>query len=1018
MKIRHLTLGVTCLLTALFPEIIPAQNVQQLPYTQDFNSEGCFDGFTVLNLNGDHYQWEWNKYDYPRQDESCARLHYGDSRHDDWLITPGFNLVAGQYYEISFDVYAQNARYPEEMEVFAGAGITAEAMTIELVPATTYDNDPDNILTVTKMFTVPSDGVYHIGFHGISSDKTAYFLNVDNIKVAKGISAGAPAAVTGLTLTPGEYGALTAKIDFTAPKTLMDGGELTSLSRVEIQRGGVKIGEVSPIPAPGETATFTDSEAPHGENTYTVIPYNGDNPGEPASATGFIGISKPLQVANVKVLRGSDTGEVKITWERVTRDINGMELLDDQVTYDVYRIEDEHQRVIASETNLCEATERLCAPDAPQQFVVYQVKAFTRYGSADETESYPVPVGRISSLPFIESIPEGHLSQDWAQQLPAENGEYWQNVPDSYIDGINSADEDGGYLAMASSFTGYEGTLISGNIDIPADIANPGLSFYYWNYASGNYIDVMVNKGEGFTKLLTVTLDGSDAQDGWARKVIPMEAYKGKIIQVAFRGVIAQTNILALDAITIDRLPAHDLTARELIMPQTVKTNEPFTVTVKVENVGSLKAEDYTVTLYRDNVAVATKPGQPVEPSTSCTVTFDTEVGVFSDSSTEYHAEVDYADDEVTGNNASRTAFVDILLPATPVVTDLAATSENATVRLSWSHPDLESVVPAGITDDVEEYVPFSIGLPGSVLATDDMGQWSVIDGDGATTYVLDGNPFPNSGGAMSFVVFNATVLGIQGTRSGHQMFMSFNPYDIVSEQPVKTDDWLISPELYGGAQTVKFFARSMHAQFPETMEMWYSLSGRDREDFIKAGEIAKVSADWTEYSFDVPEGAKHFALRNVSYDMFALCIDDISYIPVDPVSGNLTVDGYNIYRDKTKLNIEPVTETAYTDLSPLTGDHTYHVTVAYTSGESAPSNAARVSSSVENVSAAETSVTIHATNGAITIDGARGAKAYVHTLDGRRVASVNVNGKTAIAASPGIYIVKVGDTVAKVMVR
>lgn len=1006
------------MLSALSPQVITAQNVLDLPYTQDFNSEGCFDGFTVLNLNGDNYQWEWNKYDYPRQDESCARLHYGSSRHDDWLITPGFNLKAGQYYEVSFDVYAQNARYPEEMEVFAGAGNTADAMTIELVAATIYDNDPDNIKTVTKMFTVPTDGVYHIGFHGITSDDKAYFLNVDNIKLAKGISAGAPAAVTGLTVTPGEHGALTARIDFTAPTTLMDGGELTSLSRVEIQRGGIRIGEVSPVPAPGETATFTDPEAPHGENTYTVIPFNGDSPGEPASATRFIGVSKPLQVNNVKVSRGADTGELIVTWERVTRDINGMELLDDQVTYDVYRIEDEHQRVIASETNSCEVTERLCAPDAPQQFVIYQVKAFTRYGSADETESYPMPVGQAATLPFIESVADGHLSQDWAQQLPEENGEYWQNVPDGYIDGINSADEDGGYLAMVSSFTGYEGTLISGNIDIPAEIANPGLSFYYWNYASGNYIDVMVNEGEGFTKLLTVALDGSDAQDGWARKVITLDAYKGKTIQVAFRGVIAQTNLLALDAITIDRLPGHDLTARELMMPQTVKTNEPFTITVKVENVGSLKAEDYTVTIYRDNVAVATKPGEPVEPSTSCTLTFDTEVGVFSDSSSEFHAEVDYADDEVPGNNTSRTAFVDILLPSTPVVNDLSATLENATVRLTWSQPDLESVVPEGITDGVEEYVPFSIGLPTSVLETDDMGQWSVIDGDGATTYVLTGNPFPNSGNPMSFVVFNATVLGIQGTHSGHQMFMSFNPYDMVSEQPVKTDDWLISPELYGGAQTVKFFARSMQPQFLETMEMWYSLGGRDREDFIKAGEIPQVAADWTEYSFDVPEGAKHFALRNVSYDMFALCIDDISYIPVDPVSGNLTIDGYNIYRDKVRLNTEPVTETAYTDLSPLSGDHTYHVTIAYTSGESTPSNAARVSSSVDNVSATGTSVRITGGHGAITIDGACGVKASVHTLDGRSVASVNTNGKTVITASPGIYIVKAGDAAAKVIVR
>lgn len=1018
MKIRILTIGTTCVLTAFCHPAALSQTALELPYTQDFNSEGCFDGFTVLDLNADGQTWSWCRYQYPLEDKSCARLHYGDSRHDDWLITPGFNLVVGQYYELSYDVYAQTSRWPEEMETFIGAAPTASAMTIQLVPSTVYDNDPDNIITVTKMFTVPASGVYHIGFHGTTPDENAYFLNIDNLKVSKGISAGAPAAVTGLTVTPGEHGSLTARVGFTAPTTLMDGGELTSLSRVEVLRGGVKIGEVSPVPAPGEAATFTDTEAPHGENTYTVVPFSGDSPGEPASATAFVGVSKPLQVTNVKVTRGADTGEVTVTWDRVTRDINGMELLDDQVTYDVYRFEDENRRVIASDTKKCEVTERVCAPGAPQQFIIYQVKAFTRYGSALETESWPVPVGMTAKVPFKESVAGGHLSQDWAQQLPEENGEYWQTATDGYVEGINSADEDGGYLAMASSFTGYEGTLMSGNIDIPADIENPGLSFYYWNYDSANNIDVLVNEGAGFTPLLTVTLDGSDAQDGWARKVIPMDAYKGKTIQVAFRGVIAQTNILALDAISIDRIPAHDLAARELMMPQTVKTNDPFTITVKVENVGSTQAEDYTVTLYRDNVAVASRPGQPVGPSSSCTLTFDTEVGVFSDSSTEYHAVVDYPADEVPGNNSSRTAFVDILLPVTPAVTDLAAKSENGAVFLTWSQPDLESAVPSGITDGVEEYVPFSIGLPGSALDTDYMGQWSVIDGDGATTYVLQGIPFPNSGSPMSFIVFNATVLGIEGTHSGHQMFMSFNPYDMVSEQPVKTDDWLISPELYGGAQTIKFFARSMQSQFPETMEMYYSLGGRDREDFIKAGEIAKVAADWTAYTFDVPAGAKHFALRNVSYDMFALCVDDISYIPVDPELGNLTVEGYNVYRDNQRLNTEPVAATTYADTAPLSGVHSYHVTVAYSTGESSPSNEARVSSSVDDVMAQGTPVSVCGRDGAVIIDGACGQKVDVYGLDGRRVASVAAHGQTVIPASPGIYIVKAASTVAKVTVR
>ena len=101
----------------------------------------------------------------------------------------------------------------------------------------------------------------------------------------------------------------------------------------------------------------------------------------------------------------------------------------------------------------------------------------------------------------------------------------------------------------------------------------------------------------------------------------------------------------------------------------------------------------------------------------------------------------------------------------------------------------------------------------------------------------------------------------------------------------------------------------------------------------IDGNEVTEVPDEWTEFSFDVPEGAKHFAIRCVSEDQFFLMIDDIEYL------GKVhEILGYNLYRDGEKVNDEPLSTV---DFEEVIGDvrHEYNVTVVYDDGESAFSN-------------------------------------------------------------------------------
>ena len=54
--------------------------------------------------------------------------------------------------------------------------------------------------------------------------------------------------------------------------------------------------------------------------------------------------------------------------------------------------------------------------------------------------------------------------------------------------------------------------------------------------------------------------------------------------------------------------------------------------------------------------------------------------------------------------------------------------------------------------------------------------------------------------------------------------------------------------------------------------------------------------------SFDLPEGATHFAVRCTSPMGYMLLVDDITYRPAGK-GAPLEIKGYNIYRDGVKIN-------------------------------------------------------------------------------------------------------------------
>ena len=177
-------------------------------------------------------------------------------------------------------------------------------------------------------------------------------------------------------------------------------------------------------------------------------------------------------------------------------------------------------------------------------------------------------------------------------------------------------------------------------------------------------------------------------------------------------------------------------------------------------------------------------------------------------------------------------------------VTALTATVSDGKVMLTWQEPLNETGVPIAIDEDFEseEYIPMSISGAGG---------WSVHDGDGVKTYNVFReliNPYQTQ--PMAFQLFNRVVAQVPEEfwidaepHSGDSFMMA------ASAVSMQNDNWLISPELSGNAQTVTFWARSFSSAWPETFKVYYSVTGNDVESFTASVEISGM-AD----SGEVPE--------------------------------------------------------------------------------------------------------------------------------------------------------------------
>lgn len=369
-------------------------------------------------------------------------------------------------------------------------------------------------------------------------------------------------------------------------------------------------------------------------------------------------------------------------------------------------------------------------------------------------------------------------------------------------------------------------------------------------------------------------------------------------------------------------------------------------------------------------------------------------------------AKVVLAGDEDLSNNETAPATVKVTYNNLPAVTDLAGEDTGNGIRLTWSEPDYHNFAPT-VTEDFENLDSFA------TMNTGNTGGWTFVDLDKGAVGGFQGIEIPNvpiQSEASWFVMdqsnanFNQSFAGHSGTKSLAALFN----YD-----GSQNDDWAISPELSGNAQTVSFYARAYSSQYPETIEVLYSTTDKDPANFVSAKVISGITTDadynWTLYSVDLPAGAKYMAIRFISADTFMIMVDDVTYEPAG-ATADLELKGYNIYRNGVKINNALVTETNY-DVEIKVDDAYYTVTAVYANGESRPSNEVSPYTGVENLLSG---MSVKGMKGQIAISGADAPVAVID-MAGR----VIYRGSNEVIPAPaGAYIVTVGKKTFKVLVK
>ena len=974
----------------------------KLPYENSIHSEELFDQLTVIDANNDKSTWTFDS-DY----EAATYKYNAENAGDDWLVSPAVNMKKNAAYKFSFD--AVNTYPVERVAASVGLAPTAEALTEEIIAPTDITADPRRH-TLTGTYRAKEDGLHYFGIHCVSEANQST-LYVDNMKITE-VPATAPEVPANFKVVPGDKGASYANISVQAPTTTITGAVLSDNVQLKLFRDGTNITTFTNV-APGAERTFKDEGVESANHKYSVVAVNAaGEEGLEATLTVYVGIDKPGAVRNLKAVEDlNKEGLIHVTWD-APLGLHGGYIDPAGLTYYI-SIGSSSEDVSLGNKNYYDEQLNI---KSKQEYTGYSVYAVNSSGGGREQwQTVTAIAGPALKAPMIESFKNCTMkSGPWITNMT--NGE----IGDAYCYAATEStvtlaqDNDGGLQTFSATAVGKSVRSESPKVDIK-NMKSPVLNFWAYLNGDGDELNISVQKDYGeFVDVRHIST--AEGTKGWNRFSIDLTPYKDcKFLRIGFEGKAVKNldNFVAYDNVAIVEKAAADLMAMSIETEERVKAGSESVVEFSFRNntKTDVKGTDYDIVLYKNDKEVNRIDGVDIPCDMVKTVIMKDVTSVLDPEESTYHATVNYAKDELPENNVSAKNEVKILLPDYPVPTALKATAAGNYVNLAWTAPDLLNRKPKVTEESFEDYKTFSI---------DGVGGWTMYDGDKQKTIQITLNtmfgPLKYDHAGIPFQTWEA--------HTGDQMLVSFSCASTDGgATKAQNDDWLISPQLNGEAQTISFFAKAGMggAAIPEQFEVLYSKTSKAIANFEKLSDTEDVNnvQKWEEYQYRLPAGTKYFAIRCVSNNKFALLIDDIKFVEADSKPEELQLNGYNVYRDGKKVNKSLISGESFTDKSLReSAKYGYVVTAVYDKGESLASNLAEVEVTVGINDINATDMNVNVEYRSIVITGAAGKTIDVYTTDGALVAQRTATDTERISLSRGMYIVKVAGVTYKVLVK
>lgn len=898
-----------------------------VPFIDDFSTEDLYALYSVVTPTEGSPSWSPSNQSFV--------IFYGWNPSDSWLMTPPVRLQAGKSYKFEYDLRSAGTYDMERFGTAYGIGEDPATFTT-LREAQDFKSTDGNYTHFTETLVAEADGIYRFGIHACSDGFKSGFY-VTNISVRSDEAPDVPAMVSDLNVTAAEGGELKVNISLRTPSNDVNGNPLESLTKVEVTRGDGAVVASIDNPAAGAVVELVDENPSAGNNDYKICAYNEIGRGEVSEASVWAGVDVPAAPTEITITE-LENG-VSLSWTAPTEGTHGGWIDADALSYNIYDGQGEavSYGVTGTETQLTFDTSR-------PNVLYFAVSAVSEAGEGDQANTEDFVIGRPATLPLIESFAGGS----------AAYGNIWWTRGKLNFNHFNfspyfACDNDWGSAYWFPLQENDEAWLNTGRVTASGS-TRPMLMFSYYSTPGESLgIEAVADiEQNNPVSLFSASCAEDTGEAGWRNVAVelPDEVKDASWFVLRFHATgdhdVSDESFdhayMYVDNVRLIEVPEADASV-SLMAPSVALTGQTYRAEVTVSNHGATEIEKAEVELLVDGESVATGTVSAIPFDDKKTVSIEYVPGLFDNPNVEVSARVSLDGDAVPGNDESQTLAVEIKSPSFTAVNDLRCELIDGAQTLVWSDPTLR---PYKVEESFDAYNPWQ---------TESAGGWRMFDGDGVETNVYTSMYYPHIGEKLSFMVFNPDYASMTGEQreiftplSGNQCMVAVaNLHEY--GKGIECEDWLISPELSGDAQTIEFMSKTL-TDYEEDFAIYASSSDNEVET-LRLNRVAfeKFGSgnQWRRHTYQLPEETRYFAIVYTS-NLSGLMIDDVRY-----EGARLELTGYNVYRDNELFATVAADATTCRVAVPADESeetHEYAVTAVYAPGESGLSNAVYVKES------------------------------------------------------------------------